>query len=206
MGSSSGPELASDPRNRDGRDQIIEERNRNIMKFANAPQPYEASKDEFDGYKQQFIDQVAPMCDGEEVLAAATFRQGGMAAERTASEVGAQFGLLGQFMATKAVKKARSHVAGGLPEVVMLAVTPTRILAFGCSSRQSREKSAREHGTPTLVRTWERSDVTCEMDRSMKMSTLTITPLDGPRAVLVGSSIADDPWSLDVMQLVSAAS
>jgi hypothetical protein len=45
--------------------------------LAGALSPVEATPDRLETYKRQFIDEVEHLCGGEEVVAAAMFRQGG---------------------------------------------------------------------------------------------------------------------------------
>jgi hypothetical protein len=168
---------------------------------------YEASPEEFDTYKRQFIDEVAHLCGGEAVLSAASFRQGGAAGEQIAGAVGARLGGFGVGrLAKKGSALARDKRAGGLPKSMLLAVTEKKLYAFDTSYRISTKRRERENGTPTEVEAWDRDTIRCQMAKSGSMSTLKIEPLlDGSTITVVGGSSADDPWSLEVMGLLVAA-
>lgn len=168
---------------------------------------YEASPEEFDTYRRRFIDEVAHLCGGEEVLSAATFRQGGAAGEQIAGAVGARLGGFGVGrLAKKGSGLARDKRAGGLPKSMLLAVTAKRLYAFDTSYRISTRRRVREDGKPTEVGSWDRDGIRCEVGKSGPMSTLKIEPLlGGSTTTVVGGSSADDPWSLEVMGLLVTA-
>jgi hypothetical protein len=56
--------------------------------LARALSPMETTPDQFETYKRQFIDEVEHLCGGEEVIAAAMFRQGGATGHQAAMRVG----------------------------------------------------------------------------------------------------------------------
>jgi hypothetical protein len=166
--------------------------------------PYVPKPGEFEEHRRRSIEEVAHLCGGEEVLGAASFRQGGAAAQDIAGELGDRLGGLGLgFLAKKGTALARKKRAGGLPKRMILAVTPERLLVFDASFQISTSRREREHGQPSEAMVWRRGDVRCAVDRSGSMSTLRIEPLDGGApATVVGGSSADDPWSLEVMALL----
>lgn len=174
--------------------------------LAGALSPVEATPDQFETYKRQFIDEVGHLCGGEEVVAAAMFRQGGAAGHQAAMRIGSQFGILGGLLAKKAGDAARQKRAGGLPQSMMLAVTAQKLFAFDTSYRISARRKTRESGEPTEAARWDRDALTCSVSRSGTMSTLTIESREGPTATVVGGSSADDPWSREVMGLLAEAS
>lgn len=105
------------------------------------------SDDQWQAAKQKWIAEVAPLCGGEQVLAAAKFRSGGATAAIAANRVGFGLGGLGgQMLASSATRLARKKRAGGLPERVVLAVTPTKVYAFDDSFEVSRKRRERETG------------------------------------------------------------
>lgn len=173
--------------------------------LAGALSPVETTPDQFETYKRQFIAEVEHLCGGEEVIAAAMFRQGGATGHQAAMRVGSQFGILGGFLAKKAGDVAREKRAGGLPQSMMLAVTARRLFAFDTSYRISARRKTRENGVPTEVACWDREALTCSVSRSGTMSTLKIESHEGPNATVVGGSSADDPWSREVMELLAGA-
>ncbi|HWN73896.1 MAG TPA: hypothetical protein VNN15_08835, partial [Solirubrobacterales bacterium] len=113
-------------------------------------------------WRQKCRDMVADRVNGEEVLAAAGFRQGGASANYAASK--AQMGGL-VYAGIKALRKKK---AGGLPEKVILAVTPNRIYAFKLGFRGRDYKLGDEVGS------WEREGLKASTDRSGTMTSLTL--------------------------------
>src|SRR3954452_23090684 len=85
---------------------------------------FEMSDKQVDEWRDQCRKLVEPRVNGEEVVAAAGFRQGGASANYVASK--AQLG--GAVYA--GIKMLRRKKAGGLPDKVMLAVTPAKVYAF----------------------------------------------------------------------------
>jgi hypothetical protein len=169
---------------------------------------YEATPEEFETYKRRSIDEVAHLCGGEEVLSAAQFRQGGAAGEKVVGGIGSRLGGLGGGMlARKGSELARNKRAGGLPKSMLLAVTPRKLYAFDTSYRIATSRRERDNGTPAEAAAWDRDAIRCEIGKSGTMSTLKIEPLgDGPTNTVVGGSSADDPWSQEVMGLLTGAS
>lgn len=118
---------------------------------------FEMSDSDVAEWRQKCRDLVADCVEGEEVLAAAGFRQGGASVSYAASK--AQLGGL----LYGAVKMLRKEKAGGLPDKVMLALTPNRVRAFKLGFRGRDHKlgeGQRGHGAaacrrddmPALVR------------------------------------------------------
>jgi hypothetical protein len=173
----------------------------------------QATPEQFEEVRQRWIAEVQPLVGGEQITAVGKFRHGGAAAKNAAGRAAQMGGLrmggvlgsiAGQAMARGAAKKAQEHRAGGLPERVMLAVTPQHLYAFDCSYEISRKRDERESGTPTEVRVWDIGGIRCSSQRSGTMTTLTID--DGEdTATLTGGSAGDDPWSQDVMRALGAA-
>ncbi len=148
---------------------------------------FEMSEDQVAEWRQQCRDLVADRVNGEEVVAAAGFRQGGATASYAASK--AQLGGL----VYAGVKMLRKKKAGGLPDKVMLAVTPNRLYAFKLSV-------GRSYKLGDEVAVWERPALTIGADRSGGMTALTIdSPAEGEKANLVGISVKDDPVSQEVI-------
>jgi hypothetical protein len=171
-----------------------------------ALQPVQASSDQFEAVRSKWIAEVEPLCGGEAVQTVGMFRQGGAAAAQVARRVGFDFGGLGgQALGNSASALARSKRAGGLPQRVLLALTPTRLYAFDYSHQISRKRSERESGKPVEAAVWERSAIRCTAKRSGTMTALTIeSPAEGEKATLVGGSASDDPWSQDVISALGA--
>jgi hypothetical protein len=145
-------------------------------------------------WRQKCHDLAASQIEGEEVLAAAGFRQGGASANYVASK--AQLGAL----VYAGIKMLRKKQAGGLPDKVLVAVTPNRIRVFKLILR------GRDHRIGDEVASWERAGAQIGADRGGTMTSLTIeSPADGSRASLVGIGVRDDPVSLEVIDLLQGA-
>jgi hypothetical protein len=154
----------------------------------------EMSEDYVAEWRQKCRDLATPKVNGEEVLAAAGFRQGGASANYVASK--AQLGGL----VYAGIKMLRKKQAGGLPDKVILAVTPNRIYAFKLGIR------GRDYKIGDEVAVWERPGVKVRADRGGGMTALTIeSPAEGEKATLVGIGVRDDPVSLELIDLLQGA-
>jgi hypothetical protein len=155
---------------------------------------FEMSPETAAEYSQKYRELVEPHVDGEEVLAAAAFRRGGASANYVASK--AQLGGI----VYAAISLFRKKKAGGLPERVMLAVTPNKLHAFNVSIRGSSFKIKEEAAV------WDRPAIKVSTDRSGGMTALTIeSPGEGEKATLVGAGIKDDPISQELMGVLQGA-
>ncbi|HEU4707674.1 MAG TPA: hypothetical protein VFS64_10845 [Solirubrobacterales bacterium] len=148
---------------------------------------FEMSDAQVAEWRQQCHDLVADRVGGEEVVAAAGFRRGGASASYVASK--AQMGGL----VYAGIKMLRKKKAGGLPDKVMLAVTPNRLHAFKLGFR------GREHKLGDEVGSWDRAGLKATADRSGAMTSLTLESPDGEKATLVGISVKDDPVSQELI-------
>lgn len=154
---------------------------------------FEMSDEHVAEWRQKCRQLVEPRVNGEEVVAAAGFRQGGASASYAASK--AQLGGL----VYAGIKMMRKRKAGGLPDKVMLAVTPNRLYAFKLSV-------GRDYKLGDEVAVWERPALRISTDRSGGMTALTIeSPAEGEKATLVGISVKDDPVSQEVMGALGSA-
>ena len=152
----------------------------------------QASPEKLAEYKQKLVEEVAPHVGGEDLAAVGLFRRGGASASYAASKAGG--GLV-----YAAIGLARKKRAGGLPEKVILAVTPTKLYAFSYGHKRSGYAVKKEAAV------WERRSIQCSTSRGTNMTSLTISsPSEGEKAVLVGGSIQDDPWSQEVMSALVA--
>jgi hypothetical protein len=152
---------------------------------------FEMSEAQAAEWEQKCRELVEPHVNGEEVVSAAAFRQGGATASMVASK--AQLGGL-VYAGLKMMRKKR---AGGLPDKVMLAVTPEKLYAFklGFKGRDYRIKE--ESGV------WDRGGLRISTDRSGGMTALTIeSPAEGEKATLVGIGVKDDPVSGRLMEVL----
>lgn len=154
---------------------------------------FEMSEAQVAEWRQKCRDLVADRVNGEEVLAAAGFRRGGASANYVASK--AQMGGL----VYAGIKMLRKKKAGGLPEKVILAVTPDRLYAFKLGFRGRDYKLGDEVGN------WERQGLKVSADRSGTMTSLTLESPSGERATLVGISVKDDPVSQELIAVLQGA-
>jgi hypothetical protein len=156
---------------------------------------FEMSEDYVAEWRQTCRDLAASRIEGEEVLAAGGFRQGGASANYVASK--AQLGGL----VYAGIKMLRKRQAGGLPDKVLLAVTPSRIHAFKLNIRGRNYKIGDE------VAVWERPGLKISTGQGGGMTTLTIeSPAEGEKATLVGIGVRDDPVSLELIDFVRGES
>ncbi|HKA66442.1 MAG TPA: hypothetical protein VKG03_00905 [Solirubrobacterales bacterium] len=145
-------------------------------------------------WRQRFRDRVAPHVNGEEVLAAAAFRRGGAAAGTIASK--AQLGGL----VYAGIKMFNKKKAGGLPERVMLVVTPDKLYAlnFGFKGRDYRIKDE--------AAIWDRAGLKVSSERKSGMTAVTIeSPAESEKATLVGVGVKDDPISQELIGVLQGA-
>jgi hypothetical protein len=154
---------------------------------------FEMSEKDVADWRQKCRDLVTGRVNGEEVLAAAGFRQGGATANYVASK--AQMGGL----VYAGIKMLRKKKAGGLPDKVMLAVTPSKLYAFKLSV-------GRDYKLGDEVAIWERPALQIGTDRSGSMTALTIeSAAEGEKATLVGISVKDDPVSQELIGVLQGA-
>jgi hypothetical protein len=153
---------------------------------------FEMSEAQVAEWRQQCRDLVADRVNGEAVIAAAGFRQGGASTSYVASK--AQMGGL----VYAGVKMLRKKKAGGLPDKVMLAVTPNQVYAFKLGFR------GRDHKLGDEVGSWERAGLKASADRSGTMTSLTLESPEGAKATLVGISVKDDPVSQELIDALTA--
>lgn len=154
---------------------------------------FEMSEAQVAEWRQQCRDLVAGSVNGEEVVAAAGFRQGGASANYVASK--AQMGGL----VYAGIKALRKRKAGGLPDKVMLAVTPNRVYAFKLGFR------GRDHKLGDEVGAWERAGLRASADRAGTMTSLTLETAEGEKATLVGIGVKDDPVSQELIAALEGA-
>jgi hypothetical protein len=153
---------------------------------------FEFNQAQLDEYRGKLFDEVSPHCGGEEIVAAGLFRRGGASASYAASKMGG--GLV-----YAAVGLARKKRSGGMPEKVILAVTPTKLYAFSYGHKRSGYSVKKE------VAVWSRDDIACSTSQAGGMTALTVSsPSEGEKIRLVGGSIKDDPWSQEVIEALGA--
>jgi hypothetical protein len=147
---------------------------------------FEMSQQQVEEWRQQCRDLVGPQVGGEDVVAVAAFRRGGATASYAASKAGGGLVYAG-------IKLLNKKKAGGLPDKVMLAVTPNRVYVY-------KLKVGRDYKLGDEVAVWDRGGLKVSTNRSGGMTALTIeSPAEGEKATLVGISVKDDPVSQDLM-------
>ncbi|HVD86341.1 MAG TPA: hypothetical protein VNB59_02945 [Solirubrobacterales bacterium] len=149
---------------------------------------FEMSDEQAAEWRQQLHDLVASDVNGEEVLCAAAFRRGGATASMVASK--AQLGGI----VYAGIKMLNKKKAGGLPERVVLAVTPDKLYAFnlGFKGRAYRNKGE--------AAVWDRPGLKISTAPASGMTALTIeSPTEGEKTTLVGIGVKDDPVSQELI-------
>jgi hypothetical protein len=150
---------------------------------------FDMSAKQVEEWRQKCRELVEPRVNGEEVVAAAGFRQGGATASYAASKAGGGLVYAG-------IKMMRKKKAGGLPDKVMIAVTPHKVYAF-------KLKVGRDYKVGDEVAVWDRGGIVASSERGSGMTALTIeSPSEGEKVTLVGISVKDDPVSQDVMAVL----
>jgi hypothetical protein len=153
---------------------------------------FQASEEQLAEYRQKLLDEVTPHCGGEPIEAVGLFRRGGSAASFAASK-------LGGGLPYAAVALMRKKKSGGMPDKVILAVTPTKLYAF------TWKMKGRNYHVKDEAAVWDRAGLQCSAEKAGSMTALTIeSPAEGEKARLVGGGIQDDPWSLEVMRTLGA--
>ena len=153
---------------------------------------FEMKPEQVAKWKNDLWQEAEPHLEGEQLVAVAPFRRGGGTASYAASKAGGGLPYL-------IINLFRKKQAGGLPEKMILAVTPTKLYAFSYGHRRSGYAVKKEAAV------WEREGIHCSTGRAGNMTNLTISsPSEGEKATLVGGSVQDDPWSQEVMSALVA--
>jgi hypothetical protein len=153
---------------------------------------FDMSDAQVEEWRQKCLALVTGHTGGEEVVSAAAFRRGGAAAGYMASKAGGGIVYAG-------IKLLNKKKAGGLPDKVMLAVTPEKLYAF-------KLKVGRDYKLGDEVAVWDRGGLRVSTDRSGGMTALTIeSPAEGEKVTMVGVSVKDDPVSLGLMDVLQGA-
>lgn len=153
---------------------------------------FEMSAQQVEEWRAQCRELAEPRVNGEELLAAAAFRRGGATASYAASKAGGGLVYAG-------VKLMQKKKAGGLPDKVMIAVTPDKVYAF-------KLKVGRQYKLGDEVAVWDRGGLKVSTEKGSGMTALTIeSPAGGEKATLVGISVKDDQVSLDLMEVLEGS-
>ena len=144
--------------------------------------PFQVQMTEAEGeeWKQKFRELAQPHVD-EQVLAAGPFRRGGAAGQYALSKAGGGI----PYAIGSLFQKKR---AGGLPQRVFLAVTPTRLHAFRWKMK------GRGYALQKEVAVWERAGLRVSTEQKMNLTMLTIeSPAENEKATLAPGGVSDDP-------------
>lgn len=156
---------------------------------------FEMTPEQVIEWRQKYRDLAAPHLNGEEAIAVAAFRRGGAAASMVASK--AQMGGI----AYAGIKLFNKKKAGGLPERVMLALTPDKLYAFNYGFKGRNYKIKDEAAV------WDRAGLKISSERKSGMTALTIeSPAEGETATLVGAGVQDDPISQELIAALQGTS
>lgn len=144
-------------------------------------------------FRQWINDAVAGHTNGEEIVAAGAFRRGGATQSFAASKAGG--GLV-----YAAVALGRKKKAGGLPDKVLLAVTPDNLYAFKLKTGRKGYTAEKE------VARWQRAGLRISSSQKMGLTSITIeSPAEGEKVSLVPIGVKDDPVNVEVIQLLEQA-
>jgi len=153
---------------------------------------FEMTAEQVQDYRSQLSQEAEPHLGGEQLVAVGAFRRGGATASMVASKAGGGLPYL-------IVNLFRKKKAGGMPQQVILALTPTKLYAFKRKQRGSRMVIAEE------VAVWERAALQVSTGQSGGMTQLTITsPGEEEKVTLVGASVQDDPVSLELINALQS--
>ena len=151
------------------------------------------SDEQAEQFRQQLVAAAEGRLNGEELVAVGAFRRGGATQSFAASKAGG--GLV-----YAAVALGRKKKAGGLPDKVLLAVTPERLYAFKLKIGRKGSTAEKE------VAVWERSGLRIGSAPSGGLTAITIeSPAEGEKVTLVPIGVRDDPVSTEVIRLLVEA-
>jgi hypothetical protein len=152
---------------------------------------FEMSDEQAVEWQQKIRELVAPHVNGEEVVSAAAFRRGGATASMVASK--AQLGGI----VYAGIKMLNKKKAGGLPERMMLVVTPDKLYALNFGFR------GRDYKIKGEAAVWDRPGLKISSEVKSGMTALTIdSPSEGEKATLVGIGVKDDPISQELIAVL----
>ncbi len=152
------------------------------------------SEEQCEQFRQQLAGAVRDHINGEELVAAGAFRRGGASGSYAASKAGG--GLV-----YAAVALGRKKKAGGLPQQVLLAVTPDRLYAF-----DTKMKGRAGFVVKKEVAVWERAGLRVSSEQKMGLTNMTIeSPAEGEKATLVPIGVKDDAVNVELIHLLEEA-
>ena len=154
---------------------------------------FDISPEVAEEYRTKFREAVMPHMS-DEVLAVGTFRTTGSGTKFGISKL--QAGALVYGAASK-VGRAR---AGGLPSQFLLAVTPTKLLAFKYKLK-GKGVDVRQP-----VAEWDRAGLRVELERLSTTTRVTLAwPDAGEKLVIDQDGMGDNPWADDVVRVLQTS-
>ncbi len=152
---------------------------------------YDISDEDLAKWRAQLEQEAQAALPSEEIVIAGQMRRGGAGASMAASKAGGG-------LAYAAVKLFNKKKAGGLPQNVILAVTPDKLHAFKCKFKGGKNVADGE------VAVWDRAGLRFSTEKKMGMTALTIeSPAEGEKVTLVGASVKDDPLTLELIRTLA---
>jgi len=146
-------------------------------------------------FRRMLNEAVQGRTNGEEVLAVGAMRRGGFSGQYAASKAGGG-------LAYAAVSLARKKKAGGLPQQVLLALTPDRLYAF----KLKMKSGGRKYEAKDEVGVWERSALRISAEEKMGLTNLTIeSPSEGEKVTIVPIGVKNDPVNDEFIATLVAA-
>jgi hypothetical protein len=144
-------------------------------------------------FRQMVTDAVQGHTNGEELVAAGAFRRGGASGSYAASKAGG--GLV-----YAAVSLGRKKKAGGLPDKVLLALTPDNLYAFKMKAGRKGYTAEKE------VARWQRAGLRVSSSQKMGLTNLTIeSPAEGEKVTIVPLGVKDDAVNLEFISILEQA-
>lgn len=152
------------------------------------------SDEQCEQFRRQLSDAVRDHVNGEELVAAGAFRRGGASGSFAASKAGGG-------IVYAAVALGRKKKAGGLPQQVLLAVTPERLYAF-----DTKMKGRVGFIVKKEVAVWKRAGLRVSSQQKMGLTNMTIeSPAEGEQATLVPIGVKDDAVNVELIRLLEEA-
>ena len=144
-------------------------------------------------FRQWVYEAVEGHTNGEELVAAGAFRRGGASGSYAASKAGG--GLV-----YAAVSLGRKKKAGGLPDKVLLALTPDNLYAYKLKTGRKGYAAEKE------VARWQRSGLRISSEQKMGLTNLTIeSPAEGEKVTIVPIGVKDDPVNVEFIDMLEQA-
>jgi hypothetical protein len=144
-------------------------------------------------FRRMLDEAAAGQTHGEDLVAVGAFRRGGATGSFAASKAGGG-------LAYAAVNLARKKKAGGLPEKVLLAVTPENVYAYKLKTSRKGYRAERE------VARWQRSGLRVSTAPKGGLTNIVIeSPAENEKVTLVPIGVKDDPVNLELIRLLEAA-